>query len=50
MEKAGDNGKHDNEDGEQRYVRNMAAKAGRIGQLEFRITGSQPIATYLVHP
>lgn len=25
-------------------------KAGRIGQLEFRITGRQPMATYLAHP
>lgn len=37
--------KSDYEDEEQQPISIMAAKAGRIGQLEFR----QPIATYLAH-
>lgn len=42
--------KTNNEDGEQQPVSIMAARAGRIGQLEFRITSRQPMATYLAHP
>lgn len=42
--------KTDDEDGEQQPGSIMAAKADRIGQLEFRITSRQPMATYLAHP
>lgn len=42
--------KTDDEDGEQQPLSIMAAKAGRIGQLELRITSRHPMATYLAHP
>lgn len=40
----------DDEDGEEQPVSVVAGKAGRSGQLEFRVTGRQPVATYLAHP
>jgi len=42
--------KTDDEDGKQQPESTMAAKAGGSSQLEFRVTGRQPIATYLAHP
>lgn len=40
----------DDEDGEEQPLSIKAAKAGKIGQLEFRITSRHPMATYLAHP
>lgn len=42
--------KADDKDGEQQPASVVAAKAGRMDQLEFRITSRQPMATYLAHP
>ena len=42
--------KNDDDDGGWQPGSITAAKADGIGQLEFRITSRQPMATYLAHP